>query len=350
MLTAALAVSSVAVAACGSAGSDAGENVELVIYSQAGSLEELFAKTVIPNYEEANPGITIEQVPGTSGDNISKTIAQRGSPQADLIFVNDVSIPLGKEAGVLAKLDTEAIPNLADVYEVAKDPDGYGVAFGITTTTLAYNTEVFEAKGWDPPDSWEDLLDPKYKGHVVIHDMSNGFGSSFLAAWNLELGGTYSSPEPVFDKVRNLLPNLLTLATDASGFDNAFKNGSGWIGENGATRIAVLTESGVPVETAYPDSGAVFITGTAAIPEGAKDAGEAAKFLNYILQPDVQIEIARTQNYSPTNTKTVLPPDVAKKVPSGEDFIESLTILDWNVFAEALQDWTTEWNTEVLGS
>src|SRR3546814_7892986 len=32
---------------------------------------------------------------------------------------------------------------------------------------LAYNTEIFEANGWDPPTSWEDMYDPKYAECVI---------------------------------------------------------------------------------------------------------------------------------------------------------------------------------------
>lgn len=340
--------------ACGGASdgkaANGGETVKLVVYSQAGSLRDLVDKTVIPAFVAQNPGVTVTQVPGTAGQNMSKIIAQRGRPQADLVFANDVSIPLGKKAGVLIKLDPKLIPNLSDIYDAAKDPDGYGVAFGITATTLAYNTKVFKEKGWSAPTDWADLFDPKYKGHVVIHDISNGFGSSFLAAYNQQLGGDYSNPDPVFKKVKTLLPNLLTLATESSAFDNAFKNGSGWIGENGATRISVLKAAGVPIEVVYPKSGGAFITGTAAIPKGSAHSAEAAKFLNFILTPAMQQEIARTQFYSPSNTKTTLPPEVAKSVPFGQKFIDSLTVLKWDQLAAVLPDWTSRWNTQVLGS
>lgn len=323
--------------------------VNLVVYSQAGSLQALVEETVIPAFTKDNPNVTISLVPGTSGQNMSKIIAQRGQPQADLIFTNDVSIPLGKTAKVLEKLDSKLIPNLTDTFDAARDPDGYGVAFGITATTLAYNTKVFAEKGWNPPTDWSDLFDPKYKGHVVIHDISNGFGNSFLAAYNEKLGGDYQNPEPVFTKVKTLVPNLLTIATQSSDFDTAFKNGSAWIGQNGATRISVLKAAGVPIDLVYPESGGPFLTGTAAIPKGAAHPVEASKFLNYMLSPAVQAEIARTQFYTPSNSKTELSAEVAKSVPSGQKFVDSLTMLKWGELAAVLADWTTKWNTQVLG-
>jgi iron(III) transport system substrate-binding protein len=51
----------------------------------------------------------------------------------------------------------------------ARDPNGYFAAFGFNISVPVYNTNLVSAK--DAPKSWEDLLDPKWKGKLAAPDL-----------------------------------------------------------------------------------------------------------------------------------------------------------------------------------
>jgi iron(III) transport system substrate-binding protein len=68
------------------------------------------------------------------------------------------------KGGVVEKLHPEW---LKLVPEKAKDPNGYWAQMGGNVTVPAYNTNLVSAK--DAPKSWDDLLDPKWKGKLGMH-------------------------------------------------------------------------------------------------------------------------------------------------------------------------------------
>src|SRR3990172_5606426 len=208
----------------------------IVVLSQAGSLQKIMEEEVIPQFEREF-GIKVSLIPGVAQANLARVLAQRNRPEADVAIVNDIALVQGKQQGVWERLDPSIVTNLASVYDEALDPQGFGVAQGITATVIAYNTKVFDRLGWKPPTSWMDLLDPRYKGRVVPHHIVNGFGVTFLFALNQLLGGKGADMTPLWSRLPALNENTLLWARTSSDFDNAFAQEAGWIGENGATRI-----------------------------------------------------------------------------------------------------------------
>lgn len=70
------------------------------------------------------------------------------------------------KAGMLQKW---SVPGLASLPEEAKNPEGYYAAFGFNVSVPVYNTNLVSAN--DAPKSWEDLLNPKWKGKTAVPDV-----------------------------------------------------------------------------------------------------------------------------------------------------------------------------------
>ena len=62
-----------------------------------------------------------------------------------------------------------SVPGLARIPAEARDPNGYYAAFGFNVSVPVYNTNLVAPK--DVPKSWEDLLDPKWKGKIAVPDI-----------------------------------------------------------------------------------------------------------------------------------------------------------------------------------
>ena len=60
-----------------------------------------------------------------------------------------------------------------------KDPDGYWYGWSYWFTCIAVNTKLLEEKGYDPPKSWKDLLDPMWKGEIVMPNPGTS-GTAYL--------------------------------------------------------------------------------------------------------------------------------------------------------------------------
>jgi iron(III) transport system substrate-binding protein len=70
------------------------------------------------------------------------------------------------KSGMLQKW---SVPGLASLPEEAKNPEGYYAAFGFNVSVPVYNTSLVSAG--DAPKSWEDLLNPKWKGKMAVPDV-----------------------------------------------------------------------------------------------------------------------------------------------------------------------------------
>ena len=341
-LAASLALSVATLLAIGPA--KAADN-ELVFGGFGGSFEKSLKATVIPMFEKKFNAKVI-YVAGTSSQLNAKILGNPKNPGIDIIWGTDSSYYTGRKAGLWAKLDKAAIPNLADLYPFAVYPDGSGVMMGIQSFGIEYNTKVFAEKGWAPPTSWEDLWDPKYKGHLVAYNLPIGYATVFFSVL-AEL--THSKPgnyEAAWEKIAKLVPNAMTFVNPPAQVDALFATGGAWIGFNGSARIGQLAEHGVPVALAVPKEGAVLNPNQFVMVKNGPNPKLAAEFINLALGVEAQQKIAETMLLGPVNQKVKLDAKEAAKVPYDEA-TKKLWMIDQDPINENIKELTDRWTTVV---
>lgn len=98
-----------------------------------------------------------------------------GRPQADLFWGGEGAL-YDKLAArkllaplALPKAVTDGIPDAIGAPKAVplKDPKGFWVGTVLESTGIAYHPRVLQRLGVPPPQDWDDLLDPRLKGHVV---------------------------------------------------------------------------------------------------------------------------------------------------------------------------------------
>lgn len=175
----AIAVGAAVLSGCSASGdaetSDSGDRTITVAYQMTSAfhqLDDLFQK-VKPEFEAANPGVTVKLQPIESEDEyFTKLALMNGSPDTapDVIYEDTFQLRSDAAAGYLLPIDDY----LADwddwdqFYDAAKEAglggDGstYGISMGTDTRAIYYNKEIFAAAGlatdWQPT-SWQDILD-----------------------------------------------------------------------------------------------------------------------------------------------------------------------------------------------
>lgn len=153
-----------ALAACG--GGDGRE--VLTVYSPHG---KAMLKAFEAEFEKANPGIDVQAVDMGSQEVLDRLRTERANPQADVWF----GAPAGlfEDAAADSLLD-HFVPTWATaVPEHARDAEGYWHGTYLTPEVIAYNSRVVAPA--DVPKDWDDVLDPKWKGRVLIRDpMASG--------------------------------------------------------------------------------------------------------------------------------------------------------------------------------
>ncbi|WP_157265544.1 polyamine ABC transporter substrate-binding protein [Azohydromonas aeria] len=236
------------------------------------------------------------------------------------------------EAGLLRKLDKSQIPNLKNLDPAVQaqlarmDPgNDHLVNWMWGFTAVGINVEKVRAAlgGPLPDNAWDLVFKPEYISKL------KGCGVSFLdsatevvpAALHY-LGKPSFSKEPSdYTQVAALLKSVRPYVTlfSASGYINDMASGSiclalGWSGDmNIARQRAIDGKTGQKIEVLMPRSGGLLFFDTMAIPADAPHPGNAHKWINYILRPEVHASLTNKVFYANPNkaSRPFVKPEVA---------------------------------------
>ncbi len=126
---------------------------------------------------EAATGITINRIEASADELIARMQAEGANSPADILLtVDSTRLERAKAAGLLQSVDSaileERIPaNL-------QDADNQWFGFSQRARVLFYD----KATVTEPPMTYADLADPKYKGMVCIRSATNVYSQSILSA------------------------------------------------------------------------------------------------------------------------------------------------------------------------
>jgi iron(III) transport system substrate-binding protein len=136
------------------------------------------------------PGIEVDLLPlAAAGELQTRITAEKASPKADIFIGGDSSFHdgLGK-AGLLEAYES---PNAKDIAAEAKDPNNNWVGWYFGIFSIVINTDRFNKEiGGTKPTTWDALIDPKWKGKLVLGDpIKTGGGYIFLVTQVFRYGG-----------------------------------------------------------------------------------------------------------------------------------------------------------------
>lgn len=92
-----------------------------------------------------------------------------------------------------------------------KDPKGYWTGVFVNNLVLGYNTKLLAAK--DAPKNYDDLLQPKWKGQMLMDATDYDWFGTLIAAWGREKTLKYmqqlAKREPLWRRGHGLIAQLL---------------------------------------------------------------------------------------------------------------------------------------------
>lgn len=236
---------------------------------------------------------------------------------------------------------------LDDVYDIARFANDNAVGVGVVASGFAYNAEMFERNGWEPPSSWRDLADKKFQGKIVVPSVSNTYGLHALVMAARLNGGGEDDIDPGFEYIQDsVVPNILSFETSAGGMSQLFQNEEIALSVWGSGRVQALADTGFPVKFAYPEEGAVALMVAGCIVDGSGEDELSRAFMAHLLSPEIQAILADTQGWGPANRYTELDDELAASLPYG-DRIDQLTSVDWDTINPQRMEWTNRWNRRV---
>jgi putrescine transport system substrate-binding protein len=256
-----------------------------------------------------------------------------GKTGYDIVVPSSYWAKIQADGGLLAKLDKGKIPNWKNLdpsllEQLAKlDPGNqFQVNWLWGFTTVGINVDkVKAALGSTPmPDNaWDLVFKPEYISKL------KGCGVSFLdsateiipAALHYLGKPAYSKNQADYAGVAPLLKSVRPSVTlfSSSGYINDMANGSiclalGWSGDiNIAKQRAIDGKTGQKIEALIPKTGGILFFDVMVIPVDAPHPGNAHKFIDYMLRPEVSASLTNKVFYAnPTkDSKKFIKPEVA---------------------------------------
>ena len=256
-----------------------------------------------------------------------------GKTGYDVVVPSSNWAKLQVDGGLLRKIDKSQIPNLKYLDPSvlkqlsAMDPGNeYMVDWLWGYTTVGINVDkVKAALGSTPmPDNvWDLVFKPEYISKL------KSCGVSFLdSATEVIPAALHYLGKPSFSKnpsdygaAASLLKAVRPYITlfSSSGYINDMANGSiclalGWSGDiNIARQRAIDGKTGNSIQALLPKSGGLLFFDVMVIPADAPRPGNAHKFINYILRPEVHAGLTNKVFYANPNieSKKFVKPEVA---------------------------------------
>ncbi|HEU0221342.1 MAG TPA: ABC transporter substrate-binding protein [Paracoccaceae bacterium] len=304
--------------------------------------EKLEQHLLKPFRETHNVDIVLET--GNNADRLSK-LKIRGGEGIDLIYLTDSFSQVGIEDGLFAEIDPAKIPNLAGVYDIARQPQGpYGPAYTVGRIGIVYDSAKVA-----PLASWADLWREDLRGQVSIPEISTTTGPMMvLAAARVAGTDAYDDPDAAFAKLAELKPNVVKAFRTGSELVNLFSTGEISVAVTQDFVMGPLQAAVPTVAWAELEEGSFAVFNTINVVKGTPNLDLALDFINFALDPAVQKTLAAEKVDAPIVASVELTPEEAKGWTYGADTIASLNRLDYAKLNAAKSDWTERW-TEIFG-
>lgn len=256
-------------------------------------------------FEKAT-GTKVAVIQKATGEMLAQVKAERANPKGDVWWAGPADSYL--QAAEEGLLEAYRSPNLAGLFDWAQrisTVSNYqvsGVYGGILS--LGYNTELMGKRKLPVPKCWKDLLNPAFKGEVMLGN-PNSSGTAYLMLASLV---QVFGEEGAFRYMKALNANVASYARSGIGPMTAVKRGEVAIGSSVLHGVINEIAQGFPVKPVLPCEGVGYEVGSMAIIKGTRNLDAARKFVDWALTVEAQKIGLEVKEYAiPTNRNVPLP-------------------------------------------
>jgi iron(III) transport system substrate-binding protein len=246
----------------------------LTVYT---ALEADQLKAYQAGFEAQYPDVKIKWVRDSTGIITAKLLAEKASPQADVVMgVAASSLLVLEKEGMLQPYAPKGVELLSKQYvDDGKVPSWVGM--DVWGAAVCFNTVEAAKLGLKKPESWADLTKPEYKGKIVMpNPASSGTGYFDVTAW-LTLFGEKGG-WAYMDKLHE---NIAQYTHSGSKPCKQAAAGEFPIGIAFEYRAAKLKESGAPIDVVFPKEGLGWDVEATAIMKGTSRLEAARKLADW---------------------------------------------------------------------
>ncbi|WP_397534292.1 polyamine ABC transporter substrate-binding protein [Roseateles sp.] len=256
-----------------------------------------------------------------------------GKTGYDIVVPSSYWAKLQADGGLLRKIDKSLLPNYKNLdpdvqAQLAKlDPGNeFMVNWLWGFTTVGINVDKVKAALGSmpmPDNAWDLIFKPEYISKLKSCGVSVLDSATEVIPAALHYLGKppYSRSQADYAGVPALLKSIRPHVSlfSSSGYINDMANGSiclalGWSGDiNIARQRAIDGKTGQKIEALIPKTGGLIFMDVMVIPADAPRPGNAHKFINYLLRPEVHASLTNKVFYANPNkeSRKFVKPEVA---------------------------------------
>ena len=297
-------------------------------------------------FEKAHPDIDVQWVDMGSQEVLDRIRAEKDNPQADVWF--------GAPAEAFDRATKEGllqpyIPTWSNAVSVEGRDQGdnwYGTY--LTPEVIGYNTEAVTRE--QAPKDWDDVLDPKWKGKVLIRDpIASGTMRAIFGAIVARSVAQTGSPEQGYEWLRRLDANTREYTLNPTILYQKLGRQEGVITLWDMPDIATLkTRLNIPVDYIIPASGTPLLVDGIALVRGTKKPVEAKLYYEFVTTPDAMK--AAAQKFLRIPARTDIPQsELPQWIQEANSKIKPMPV-DRRMMAEHLNEWMKYWDSNIRNS
>lgn len=298
----------------------------LVIYSPHGrDLLGLLER----RFEAENPAVDVRWLDMGSQEVFDRVRSERANPRADLWFGGPHTLfARAAHDSLLAALEGGA--RFVSVYR--------------TPAVIAFNTLLVDSAS--APRDWEDVLDPRWRGKVLIRDpMASGTMRTIFGMIVERSLRTTGDTAQGFAWLRRLDAQTKEYVLNGTLLTEKIGRQEGVITLWDLPDLLLTMKSGRPLGYTFPASGTPVIDDAIAVVRGARHADVAHRFVAWVRSPAIQLLAAREALRLPARTD--LPAD---SLPAWVRDVEARLVadpMDWEVLVRDGPAWMRYWDRNV---
>jgi iron(III) transport system substrate-binding protein len=227
--------------------------------------------------EAAVRDIEIAWVRDSTGVITARLIAEKANPRADVIWGLSVFSLLQLEQQEMLEAYTPAgAAELRPSFRSPREPMTW-VGMDAFVSAICFNTVVARQRNLPRPATWTDLLNPAFRGQVVMpNPNSSGTGFLTMAGWITARG-----EEGAWDFMSRLHENIQVYTHSGSAPCNNAARGEYGVGLSFDMRSVALKNQGAPIEIIVPTDGVGFDLEATAILRGSRNLVAAKKLADF---------------------------------------------------------------------
>jgi iron(III) transport system substrate-binding protein len=269
---------------------------------------ENYARPMFQEFEKQT-GIKVNFLRFSSGEALSRVIAEKNNPRVDVLFGGPVeTFAAGIKEGIFESYKS---PSFAKLPARFKQADGQWTAIADDPLVFMTNAAFLKTNNLKPPASWDDLLNPAYKNMLQMADARTS-GTAVTRIFSV-LEVNKRDEEKTFAYLKKLRQNVQVYTKSGGG--GTLPVGLGQAG-GGIFFIVDALETkakGYDVVVSFPKEGIGSSAEAIALIKGAKNPEAAKKLMDFATSPAMQSKLAENKvNFVPANPEVQTEPSLAE--------------------------------------